>query len=58
MPMLVKTSTLVVTLSHDGVEIERATAANDTGAVKVALLMLAKLDALRPGDVLRVEADG
>jgi hypothetical protein len=50
--------TLVVTLSHDGVEIERATAADGKGAVKAALLMLAKRDALRPGDVLRVEADG
>jgi hypothetical protein len=54
----VKTPTLVVTLSNDGREIERAAAADGRGAVKAALLMLAKWDGLRPGDVLRVEADG
>ncbi len=58
MPTLVKIRSLVVTLSHDDAEIERATAADGKGAVKAALLMLAKLDALRPGDVLRIEADG
>jgi hypothetical protein len=57
MPTLLKTGILVVTLSHDGVEIERATAANSRGAVKAALLMLARRDGLRAGDTLRVDAD-
>jgi hypothetical protein len=57
-PVLVKTPTLVVVLSNDGHEIERTTAATGKRAVKAALLMLAKLDALRPGDALRVEQNG
>ena len=58
MPTLVKTRSLIVTLSHDDVEIERTTAADGKSAVKVAPFMLAKRDALWPGDVLRVDADG
>ena len=54
----VKSRTLVVTLSNDDKEIERATAVDGRRAVKIALLMLAKRDVMRPGDVLRVEADG
>jgi hypothetical protein len=57
-PALAMTNTpLVVVLSNDGCEIERATAQNGKCAVKAALLMLAKRDALRAGDTLRVEAD-
>lgn len=54
----VKSRTLVVTLSNDDKEIERATTVDGRRAVKIALLMLAKRDVMRPGDVLRVEADG
>lgn len=58
-PTFATTNTpLVVVLSNDGCEIERATAQNGKCAVKAALLMLAKRDALRAGDILRVEADG
>jgi hypothetical protein len=47
-------NTLIIVLSNNGKEIERATAADGRCAVKVALLMLAKRDALALGDTLRV----
>jgi hypothetical protein len=48
---------LVLTLRDErGNEIERATAATGSCALKAALWLLAKRDALRPGDVLRIEA--
>jgi hypothetical protein len=49
--------TLVVVLSNNGQELDRATAANGQLALKQALLMLAKRDKLTFGDVLRVEED-
>jgi hypothetical protein len=49
--------TLVVVLSNNGQEVDRATAANGQLALKQALLMLAKRDKLTVGDVLRVEDD-
>jgi len=52
----VKNQMLVITFSNDGREIERATLQTGKCAVKVALLMLAKRDGLRPSDMLRVEA--
>jgi hypothetical protein len=50
-------NTLIIVLSNNGKEIERATAADGRCAVKVALLMLAKRDALALGDTLRVDAN-
>jgi hypothetical protein len=50
-------NTLIIVLSNTGKEIERATAADSRCAVKVALLMLAKRDALALGDTLRVDAN-
>jgi hypothetical protein len=48
---------LVVVLSNNGQELDRATAANGQLALKQALLMLAKRDKLTVGDVLRVKDD-
>ena len=48
---------LVVVLSNNGQELDRATAANGQLALKQALLMLAMRDKLAVGDVLRVEED-
>ena len=50
-------NTLIIVLSNDGKEIERATVSDGRCAVKVALLMLAKRDALAVGDTLRGDAD-
>jgi hypothetical protein len=49
--------TLVIVLSNNGQEVDRATAANGQLALKQALLMLAKRDKLTVGDVPRVEED-
>jgi hypothetical protein len=48
--------TLLVTFTTDGEEPEQQLAATGERALKVALLMLAKRDALRPGDSLTVQA--
>ena len=48
---------LVVTFTRAGHTIERETAASGLTALKIALLMIARLDALEVGDRLDVLAD-
>ena len=45
-------------LSHDDMEIECTAAATGKCAVTAAVLMFAKRDPLRAGDVLRIETEG
>ena len=42
----------LVVLTHNGVELDSALAPNAKLALRIALLMLAKRDDLRPGDTL------
>jgi hypothetical protein len=45
--------TLIIVLSHDGHEIERAVS-SQVDAVRAAIVLLARRGELRPGDVLRI----
>jgi hypothetical protein len=47
--------TLILVLSNDGHEIERAVA-SQSDAVSAAIVLLARRGTLRPGDTLRVMA--
>ena len=48
---------LVVTFHRGGKQIERETASSGERALKLALLALARLDYMEPGDTLRCIAD-
>ena len=52
-----KLTRLVVTFTRRGREIEREETSSGQRALKVGLLMLARLDYLEAGDVLAVQAD-